>query len=174
MTPIDRMDPEAYPLPKRFNFTTINVRRFYHSFYAAGASVNYSTHALYNSSTGDRVIVLRGVAWTGFSAASPQYLFAQQGIIGTDVGREEPAWLGERAGAGQHCWTDAATASTPAMFVNILANVGAQFIAGPPVYVLPPGWSVGLQQNTKVLTVSVSWWWEELDINDPMLGSIIG
>lgn len=172
MTPIDRMDPEAYPWPKRFKTSSVNLRRWYHSYYAAAVSVNFATHVLFNGSTGERVIVVRGLSWAGFTVASPQYFFTQQGSLGTHLGAEQGAWLGEHAPSGQHLYLDANPATTPNLFITATATVVSLFTAGPPLYVLPPGWSVAVQQNTKILTTTVSWFWEELRINDPMLGAI--
>jgi hypothetical protein len=106
-------------------------------------------------------------------AGTPSITFtAVQGIVGSHLGAEFPIWAGERQPAAQHCYADTATAYTPQAFI---ANVGGQLLTGAnmmPLFVLPPGWSLVAQSGTIASTVTFMWVWEELEIEQPELGSI--
>jgi hypothetical protein len=169
--PEDWMDPETW-WPKRYLFTTANVRRSYYSIYIAGAATNFGTHQLYNSSTGDRVLVVRSFSLNGTSNASQAAVLTQQGALGTHAGAEYPVWAGERQSAGQHWYVDNASKLTVEYFLVPAANY--QFITNinAPLAVLPPGWSFIAQANATAQTTKAQFIWEELRIDDPILGTI--
>lgn len=172
MSPLDRMDLEHYPFPKRYDYQSFNLRNTYGSFYAPGAAVNFSTHVLFNSSTGPTVLVLRNYSWTGGGTTTPTGFWAQRGALGAHLGTEHPVWLGESAGAGQHYWLDSATFTPPWIMTGSAASFTLNGTNQVPVFVLPPQWALVWQSNTAALTVSFSFIWEELPIEDPWLGVI--
>jgi len=170
--PLDRMDLEAYPWPKRYNVTRVRLRQAFVSQYPAATATNRATHLLFNSSAGDRVIVVRAFTFNGATAASATPIGAQQGALGSHLGTETPLWRGEAIGVGQHFYVDTLTVLpnqqliTPAVSSNFLAALDL------PWAVLPPGWAFYIQANAAALTLAASFQWEELAIDDPDLGSI--
>jgi hypothetical protein len=172
MTPHDLMDPHAFPWPKRFSLVRENLRHSYSSFYAPAAATNRATHALYNASTGDRVIVLRGFSYSGTTAASIPNVGAQAGIIGASLGLEFPIWRDQPVGNGQHLYVDTATV-LPNQFVMQGTSALNFYVTTPLILVvLPPNWSFYFQANAIALTLALSFYWEELRIDDPVLGAI--
>lgn len=171
MPPIDRMDPEAYPWPHAYPLYTYNLRRSYVSFFSAAAAVNFATHSLFNGSSGDRVIVVRSICYSGTTAASPTRVGAVNGPLGAALGSVTPIWRGEANPAGAHFYQDAAAPLpnqqliTPTTANNLISTFA-------PFAVLPPGWSFYLQGNAAAQTLQCSFTWEELSVSDPRLGLI--
>jgi len=172
MPPLDRMDPEAYPFPRRYQFTTINLRNTYRSYAAPGAATNLATHALFNGSSGDRVLVVRGFTQSGTTGASIAPMATQRGVTGTHAGTEFPLWSGERQPAGQHWYQDTANALVPQQLNTPATSNIISFVGSVPLAVLRPGWSFVWQGNAAALTVIFQWIWEELPVNDPILGVV--
>jgi hypothetical protein len=172
MTPFDRMDPERYPWPKRYDISGVNLRNLFVSLANPGAATNYPTHSLFNASTGPHVLVVRSMTYAGAAATAFHRLQRIRGALGTNLGNEVPVWAGERNPVGSHNYLDNVTQITPDFFIT----PGAAFNAGgvPNVVwsVLPPGWSLVWQNATTTGTVPFSFWWEELSIDDPWLGSV--
>jgi hypothetical protein len=171
MTPPELEIKLERPRTKRFHFFTVNLRRAYRSFLAAGAATNFATHQLYNASVGDAVLVVRGIWWSGYSTAKPQIMQVAPGAAGTHAGSEYAVWAGERTGNGQHWYQDDASLITAQFLVTQAATSALYGVNSPPLAVLPPGWALSFAQDTAALTTTLSFYWEELHIDDPELGS---
>jgi len=167
----DWMNPEQW-WPKRYGWQHPNIRNGFASYYAPGAATNLATHLLYNSSAGDRVIVVQALTSQGTTGASRSPVGWQQGTLGTHAGVEYNRWAGERQGIGQHWYVDQAGALTPKFVTPPSTGYTAFAAYNFPWVVLPPGWSFFVQANTTALTVAASFFWEEVLINDPYLGVI--
>ena len=172
MPPIDRMDPESYPWPKRYQFTTLDLRRSYRSYAAPNTSVNRATHSLYNSSSGDRVLVVRSYSYMGFTGAATNPVAVINGPMGSHAGLESPVWADGPQPAGQHFYVDTATPITPQFYLTNTPSSNLFNNIGTPLAVLPPNWSYVVQASASATTMVISFCWEELLMNDPALGAI--
>jgi hypothetical protein len=170
---LDEMNPDAWPWPHKFSATRTNLRAAYCSIFNPGAATNRATHQLYNSGSGQAVIVVRAISWSGGITTADQRFLRRPGPpIGTHAGLEAPLWAGERDGVGQHWYADSATALIADEIFPATAALGMLRANQIPLAVLPPGWSYVFQQGAATGTVNVSWYWEELPPDDPTLSSI--
>jgi hypothetical protein len=166
------MDPEALPWPGRYQGTTVNLRRAYISNYLPAVSTNRATHLLFNASTGDRVLVVRGVNYSGTTAAGLPNLGTLQGTLGALLGSAVPIWRDGPAGAGQHYYVDTLTVLPDQQILSPTTSGNLITTQVLPWAVLPPGWSFYFQGNAAAQTLLLSFYWEELRIDDPILGAI--
>jgi hypothetical protein len=169
MTPFDRMDPEAFPRPALFDTNEWNLRQTYISYYNPSTPTNKATHALWNGSTGNTLLVLRSYMISNASATLPTIIATQQGTLSATTGTVTALWLGENPAAGQHQYLDDATSltaiTTPGSATNWTWN-GTNWL---PFFVLPPNWAVLFQCSAAATGMRVSFMWEELDAADPRL-----
>ena len=159
-------------LNSRYNTTTILARRWYASVYTPGVATNYATHILYNAATISKMLVVRGVLFSGGSATTRPRIGVRTGTLGTNVGLVTPLWAGEPAPNGQHFYVDNAAQLADQIPQPASAS---QTYGGPqqlPMCILSPGWAMYAQNGVVAGTVIAGFWWEELDIGDPQLGSL--
>jgi len=159
-------------LNTRYAYNTVLARRWYTSLYAPGAAVNFATHALYNSATISKLIVVKAATVTGFPTTARPRIGLLHGTLGANLGLVTPLFAGEPAPNGQHFYVDAAALSADMLMQIPLSNVVVTSCTNNMLCVLPPGWSLYIGTPTIAQTVAVGFWWEELDIGDPQLGSL--
>lgn len=129
----------------------------------AGVSSKFVTIALYNSSTGPTVLVVRRVLFTA------NQLYGMFYVQGRLTGTNYPAarlWPGEPAAAGL---VDSSQAGAAGAYDSYLTPGDVGLGAGGdtiPIAIVPPGWSFVLQNSAADTAAGVSFVWEELSIDE--------
>jgi hypothetical protein len=129
----------------------------------AALAANYSFVALYNDSTIGHI--LRVVSWlTVPNPIGNVTAYFVQGTVGSLVSRGVALFSGEQDMAGQ-IWSGQNTV-VPPFGIILNANVNPAFApAYAPWWHVRPGYSLVAGPPTVNIAVSVSFWWEDLEMS---------
>lgn len=123
---------------------------------------NSTTACLYNNSTAAQILVVRDIVPYANSAPYAVVTSYQQGLLGTKGGLVTPLWPGEAALPGVLTNFDTATAFTGdyALPIFQVANGYAFWTHNFPFAIIPPNWSLVVQDGTNRGIYQVSFMWE--------------
>jgi len=139
--------------------------------YSAAVSTNHPTHQLWNSASGDALLVVRHASLVSTAATTGILVLATQTQFGTPLGVVAPLVGLGQVGPGQHYYLDSATAITPDFVLNFNVNA-AYWTHEFPIAVLQPGWGLVLQLTTTATASYACFMWEFLDPIDFYAGDI--
>lgn len=138
----------------------INPRRCFRGTGSSAAIANNFV-GLYNSSGGDRVLVLFGFV-VNTSSTTQANVFNNQGSLGAKAMNGAPVLVGEGVGAGQvFIGTNPASIVVDFHF-GILTNTSLPWISTIPFAVIQPGWMLGFSTGSTAIGVSISFLWQEM------------
>lgn len=136
----------------------LNLKRAMHSGYAPAAPTNRATHALYNNTNANDVLIVRSVNYGGNSNAASLLCSTSTTIFGTSLGTVVPMLPDRAPGPGLHYYQDHNGAVTPDFIISATA-VGS-WMHDFPISVLPPGWNFTIQLGTSGAALGIGFLWE--------------